>query len=77
MDIIYKNDTLFVELVGDVDTLTVSEMQKKLFSVLDQYDVENVVINVRGIFNLDRKIFNTVINEYHKNYRGKIMIESK
>lgn len=77
MNIVYKNDTLFVDLKGDLDDLTINEMKNRLFSILDQYDVDNVVINTKEVFNSNKTVFNTFLNEYRRNYKGKIKLENK
>lgn len=77
MNIVYKNDTLFVDLKGDLDDLTINEMKNRLFSILDQYDVDNVIINTKEVFNSNKRVFNTFLNEYRRNYKGKIKLLNK
>jgi UTP:GlnB (protein PII) uridylyltransferase len=77
MNMIYKDDTLFVDLVGEVGMKEINMMKERVFSVLNQYEVDNVVINVKNTFRLNRNVMNTFIDEYHKNYKGNILIDNK
>lgn len=77
MNMIYKDDTLYVDLSGDVGAKEMVMMKERVFSVLNQYDVDNVVINVKSVFKLNRNMMNSFVNEYKKNYKGNILIDSK
>ncbi len=77
MNMIYKDDTLYVDLSGDVGAKEMIMMKERVFSVLNQYDVDNVVINVKSVFKLNRNMMNSFVNEYKKNYKGNILIDSK
>lgn len=76
MNMIYKDDTLYVDLSGEVGSREMSIMKERVFSVLNQYDVDNVVINVKSVFKLNRHMMNSFVNEYKKNYKGNILIDS-
>lgn len=77
MNMIYKDDTLFVDLSGDVGAKEMLMMRERVFSILNQYDVDNVVINVKSVFKLNKNMMNSFVNEYKKNYKGNILIDSK
>jgi UTP:GlnB (protein PII) uridylyltransferase len=77
MDMIYKDDTLFVDLIGIVGIKEVDVMKERVFSILNQYEVDNVVINLKNAFKINKNMMNNFINEYHKNYKGNILIDNK
>lgn len=77
MNMIYKNDTIYIDMIGNIDGDDMRQLKRRLFSVLDQYEVENVVINVKSVFNLNRNLMNSLVKEYHKNYRGSLTIDTK
>ncbi len=77
MNMIYKNDTIYIDMIGNVDGDDMRQLKRRLFSVLDQYEVENVVINVKSVFNLNRNLMNSLVKEYHKNYKGSLTIDTK
>lgn len=76
MNIVFKNDTLFVDLKGEVDDMYINEMKYRVFSILDQYDVDNIVINAREVFNSNKTTFDSFLDEYHRHYNGKIKVEN-
>jgi UTP:GlnB (protein PII) uridylyltransferase len=75
MDMIYKDDTLFVDLIGIVGIKEVDVMKERVFSILNQYEVDNIVINLRNAFKINKNMMNSFINEYHKKYKGSILID--
>ncbi len=77
MNMIYKNDTLYIDMIGNVDGSDIRQLKRRLFSVLDQYEVDNVVINVKSVFNLNKNLMNSLIKEYHRNYKGNLTIDTK
>lgn len=77
MDMIYKDDTLFVDMMGNVGIGEIIKLKNRLFSVLDQYGVNNVVINVKNVFTLNKYQMNMLIKEYHRKYNGKLIINTK
>ena len=67
MEMFYKKDTLFVNLNND------DHFKSKIFTVLDDYDIDNIVINIVG--NLDNEVeLNEFVNEYHNKYDGSLTI---
>ena len=72
MNMIYKNDTLYIDIVTEEDFLYA---KRKMFSVLNQYEVDNVVIKVEKTLGVDGHSMNDLVNEYHKKYKGKMYID--
>lgn len=77
MNMIYKDDTLYVDLSGEVGSKEMTMLKDRVFSVLNQYEVGNVVINVKSVFKFNRHMMNSFVNEYKRNYKGSILIDSK
>ncbi len=74
MNMFYIENTLYVNLKGDVD---MKKVEERLFSVLDKYNINNVKININEVFNYKRKDYDGLINDYTRIYKGKINIEKK
>ena len=72
MVMVYKDSTLFVDLEGDIDMIN---FKRKLFSVVEQYNISNVVVNTRDVFNYKRRAFKEVGDDYSRVYNGKFSIE--
>lgn len=77
MNMIYKENKLYVELLGSVTKRDVSIMRDRLFSVLNSYTINDIIINVDGIFGLKKDIFNDFLEEYHTKYTGNVTINNK
>ena len=71
MEMIYDNDTLFVDLSGNVD---VDQVRYKLFSVVGQYKIGNVIINITDVFNYKKKNYLELISDYSRVFKGNISI---
>ena len=71
MEMIYDNDTLFVDLSGNVD---IDQVRCKLFSVVGQYKIGNVVINITDVFNYKRKNYLELVSDYSRVFNGNISI---
>lgn len=77
MNMVYKDDTLYVDMVGSIGANEIRMLKSRLYSVLDQYEVDNVIINVKNTFSLNRNLFNSFVRDYHRNYNGHLTIDTK
>lgn len=74
MNIIFKNDTLFVDLERKEE---IDEMKRRVCSITDGFKINNVVINTGGIRKSNLKELNDFMSEYKENYNGSITIQQK
>lgn len=74
MDIIYSEETLFVNIERVINDTLVSKMQNRVFKIIDEYDIDNIVINVLSSKDYDTSIFDNFINNYNLKYGGKLNI---
>lgn len=72
MEMVYQDNTLFVDLCGDVD---IEKVKTKLFSVVGLYNISNVVVTVSDVFNYKRRVFNELKEDYSRVYGGNIVIK--
>lgn len=72
MDMIYQNDTLFVDLSGEVD---IENVRTKLFSVVGLYNIKTIVVSTTDVFNYKRSLFNELKEDYSRVYGGSIVIK--
>ncbi len=71
MEMIYQNNTLFVDLCGDVDIIN---FQRKLFSVVSKYKISKVVVDTRDVFNYKRSSYTNLRDAYEEEFKGKLSI---
>ena len=76
MNMIYKDDTLYVDILNNDEINNILHLKRQIFSVLNQYEVGNVIINLRGN-NYNKTLMNHLICDYHKNYKGNFIIDIK
>ena len=74
MNIIFRNDTLFVDLERKEE---IDEMKRRVCSITDGFKINNVVINTGGIRKSNLKGLNDFMSEYKENYNGSITIQQK
>ena len=74
MNIYYTDKTLFVNLNDYIDDMIVSKLKSKVFGILDDYDIENIVLNIISD-NKNNVLIDDFVREYHKKYNGKILIK--
>ena len=74
MNIIFKNDTLFVDLERKEE---IDEMKRRVCSITDGFKINNVVINTGGISKSNLKGLNDFMREYKENYNGSTTIQQK
>lgn len=72
MEMIYQNDTLFVDLSGDID---IENVKSKLFSVVGLYNIKTIVVSATDVFNYKRSVFNELKEDYSRVYGGSIVIK--
>ena len=77
MNMIYKDDTLYIDILNNDEIDNISHIKRQIFSVLNQYEVGNVVVNVRGGTVYNKALMNDLICDYHKNYKGNFIIDIK
>ena len=74
MNIFYTDNTLFVNLNDLINLDNVSKLKTRVFKILDDYDIENIVLNI--ITNEKNNILiDEFIKEYSKKYHGNILVK--
>jgi hypothetical protein len=73
MNIFYTENTLYVNLEDSVDDIMISRLKQKIFGILDDYDIENIVLNVIAQNN-NCFLLDDFIKEYHAKYNGNIVV---
>jgi len=74
MNIYYMNNTLYVNLNDYLDDMNANTLKSRVFGILDDYDIENIVLNIISN-NKDNYLIDDFIKEYHKRYNGNLLIK--
>ena len=43
MEIVYTEETLYVNIFDEINELLVSKIQNRVFRIIDDYDIDNIV----------------------------------
>ena len=57
-----------------MDDINVNTLKSRVFNILDDYDIENIVLNIISS-NKDNYLIDEFIKEYHKKYHGNLLIK--
>ena len=68
------NNTLYVNLNDYIDDIIIDKLKNRVFNILDDYDIQNIVLNIISN-NKDNYLIDEFINEYHKKYNGNLLLK--
>ena len=68
------NNTLYVNLNDYIDDIGANQLKSRVFSILEDYDIENIVLNIIAN-NKDNYLIDEFIKEYHRKYNGNLFIK--
>ena len=74
MKIFYNDNTLFINLNDLIDVNNVSKLKKRVFGILNDYDIENIVLNIISN-DKNNALIDEFIKEYHQKYHGNILVK--
>ena len=73
MNIVFNNNTLYVDFLDFVSEKEVRSLKKRVFNILDDYDIENIVLNIISN-NRNNPYLDEFIDDYYKKYSGNLFI---
>lgn len=74
-EFVYHNQTLFVNLNGEYNSKNISALKRKLYSIIDQYGISDIVIDPTQSTALDKNAFYDMLDDYDIKYGGNLIIE--
>lgn len=73
MNIFYTEDTLYINLEDQIDNLTLDRLKKRVFGILDDYNIDNIVLNIITS-NSNNFLLDDFVREYHNKYSGNLIV---
>ena len=73
MELYYKNETLYVDVMYDIDADMMGVLKRRVFQILDDYGIDKIIINIGGSY--DRSLMNSFKKEYYHKYKGYLLIK--
>lgn len=74
-EFVYHNRTLFINLSGDYNRKNIGTLKNKMYSIIEQYGIDDIVINKQRISNMDNNAFYDMLDDYDVKYGGKLIVE--
>ena len=74
MNIYYNDKTLYVNVDELKDNNNLNILKKRVFGILNDYDIENIVLNLIND-NKNNDLLDEFIYEYEKKYHGNLLIK--
>lgn len=74
MNIYYSDNTLYVNFKEEMDYISMDKLKKRVFSILDDYDIENIVLHIVGE-SKDSLLLDEFLREYNSKYHGNLLIK--
>ncbi len=73
-EIEFSQNTLYINLEGTVDYKRIKKLKQKIYYIIEEYNVFDIVINVEGAEYLDPFAFYNFLDEYDIKYGGNLMV---
>ncbi len=61
-----KMDTLFVRLNGELDHHTTNRLRERLISLIDEYNIRNIVFNMHDLGFMDSSGIGVILGRYNQ-----------
>jgi hypothetical protein len=74
LNIFYNDNTLYVNLDEYLDDYVLNKLKKRVFNILEDYDIENIVLNI-VTSNKNNYLLDDFIREYKKKFRGNLIVK--
>ncbi len=72
---VYTKDTLIVNLYGVMDEVGMMALKEKLYRIISDYGIDNIILNISKITKLDDAIFTSLLDDYYSNFKGRLIVK--
>lgn len=76
-DLIYSDDVLYVNVEGNLNKKGVTNLQRKMYSVISEYGIQDIVIDIKRTSKIDKIAFYDMLDDYDSRYGGNLKIMEK
>lgn len=73
-EFIYNNQTLFVNLNGEYNSKKITSLRKKLYTIINQYGINDIVIDKKQTTQIDSTAFYDMLDDYDIKYGGNLNV---
>lgn len=75
MEMIYTNNTLYVNIEERINFTLIKNLQKRLYRIIDSYHISSIEINILNDSYYDSSLIDDLINDYRVKYSGKLIVK--
>ena len=75
MEMVYINDTLYVNIDDRVDFTLIKRLRNKIYRIIDTYHISNIEIKILNDSHYDFTLIDDLINDYGTKYNGRIVVK--
>lgn len=75
MEMVYKDNILFINIEDRINFSLIKKLKNKLFYLIDSYGVEEIILNINSNEHYDRTLLYELLNEYNQKYTGKFTVK--
>ncbi|MFA5603241.1 MAG: hypothetical protein WDA12_00075 [Bacilli bacterium] len=73
-EIEFSKNTLYINILGNVNRDSLSKLRQKMYYIIDEYNVFDIVINVKNSEYVDMDAFYNFLDEYDIKYGGNLIV---
>lgn len=74
-DITYTKDTLIVNLSGIMNKKDINILKKKLYNIILDYGINNIIIDIKKITLMDKDNFYHFLDDYDSRFKGYLEVK--
>lgn len=75
MEMVYNDETLFISMKGVYNSKNISTLKRKMYNVINQYGIKNIIIDKKNISSIDSGAFYDMLDDYDSKYGGNLKVE--
>lgn len=75
MEMIYTNNTLYINIEDRINFTLIKNLQRKLYRIIDSYHINNIEISIGNNTHFDKTLLQDLINDYKSKYNGKLIVK--
>lgn len=72
----YTKETLIINLSGILDETTLTDLKRKVFTIIDEYKIENIILNGKNLTLINQTLLTAFLESYQDKYDGKLIIKT-
>lgn len=73
-DIEYSRNTLYINVTGIVSKKNVEQLKRRMYYIIDEYGISDIVIDVQHVINMDKTAFYNFLDDYDIEYGGNLNV---